>query len=135
MKKEKDVCNLTYGLILNPLKPRIFFQDASILIKRFFYLIKNGIPETATFETDVWFRVSMIKALSELKEDAIGYPYNMTMEEWQEEISTAINHLEHFSDDHPDYDCLDVEETIYLVTWHKDKFMEWFKENYFRLWS
>lgn len=139
MRKEKDVCSLTYGLNLNPFrqpfKLKIFFQDVGILIERFFYLIKNGIPEIATFETDVWFRVSMIKALRELKEHATAHPSKYTMEEWREEIGIAISHLEHLSDDHPDYNCLDAEEAVYLMGWHKDKFMDWFKENYFMLWD
>lgn len=144
MKKRKkrnyDICSPLSGIAFFPIKYfwRRYPRNIKMVFKRCVYLLKNGLPEQATWETYEWFRVSMIKALKGLLKWGNSYPPDRTPEQWENELRTAIHHLEMMDESNPFYEDNFEPFSIEIVTLmneHKDAFMEWFSKNFYTLWD
>lgn len=144
MKKRKekihDICSPLEGIYLFPIRYnwKNYLKNIKRVVRRTIYLLKNGLPEQATWETYEWFRVSMIKALKGLLKWGNSYPSDRTSEQWENELRTAIHHLEMMDELNPYYEenfepfSIEVER---LMAEHKDAFMKWFSENFYTLWD
>ncbi len=144
MKKRKekihDICSPLSGIYFFPIRYnwKEYFKNIKRIFRRYGYLLKNGIPEQATWETYEWFRVSMIKALKGLLKWGNSYPADRTPEQWENELKTAIHHLEMMDELNPFYEKnfepFSIEVEV-LMNEHKDLFMEWFSKNFYTLWD
>lgn len=144
MKKRKekiyDICSPLNGIYFFPIQYnwKDYLKNVKKIFRRCIYLLKNGLPEQATWETYEWFRVSMIKALKGLLKWGNSYPPDRTPEQWENELKTAIHHLEMMDESYPFYEknfepfSTEVGE---LMNIHKDLFMKWFSKNFYTLWD
>lgn len=104
----------------------------------------NGYDSVDCFETFAKFTERYSKILTEYKKYHMGYPCNMSEEEWDKIIDEMIYHLHYMSEDNVNEElCKDVPDS-WIPSWntadeiinkHKNEFFKLFSEHFYSLWD
>lgn len=145
---EKDICNLTWGLfeykgMSFPNIVKNIFHDSRIVIKRTKFLLKNGYPEPATWETFHWFIKVMKKILINYRYHRTGTPFLPTddcdldycIKEWDDALDCMIDLLDKMDETNPIYKGKSFNYVAPKTVAAKDEFFELFSKYFFNLWD
>lgn len=130
-----NVHKINFGFWDKPFNVVRWAKDTKMAAGRLFYTLRHGYPPQATWETYAWFTDVMKSILTEYNKIRHGYPFNKSNDIWGLEIEEVIELLNLMDEANPIYDDLPLEKIWESQEEAKNRFMDWFKENFFDLWD
>lgn len=104
----------------------------------------KGYDSVDTFETFAKFIERYTKVLKELRKSHMGYPMQLTEEEWDNILDEMIYHLYYMDEEHvtdelemdiPDGWSVSAITVSEVMDKHKDEFFKLFSEYFYNLWD
>lgn len=106
---------------------------------------RRGYADVDVWDFNYWFLKTIPKMLKQLKAEGLGYPLDMTFEEWHDYLGEMANHFEEANkfDEEPDLpegatnqERCDAQSAIYNRSKkHLSDGLEMLNERFFDLWD
>ena len=137
---KKDARHLSWGLFWSK---NLFkkLKDVRIYFKRRRFLLKNGYPPQANYETYYWFICIMRPILQYYIEKREGSPMlpgtteENCHEEWTKVLNTMLEYLNNMDEENSKYDEMDLLERDKCMSEAKEKFFMLFTEYFYNFWD